>query len=347
MLADIGAGSRSSSLKRSTPAPERRPIAFTVDGHSHRADLYLPREPALAAMVLVPGAALAGKDDSRLVAFAETMARARFEVLVPDLPRLRALQVASADAARIADAAAFLADRNPARPLGMTAISVAVGLAVLALFEADTDSRVDFLITVGGYHDLVAAITFFTTGHYRAHAGEPWRFRQPNAYGKWVFVLSNADRLTDPRDRQALHSMALAKLAALDADVSAEFAELSPDGRAVHALITNTDPDHVPDLLAALPSAVREEIEALDLKRRNLADLDVRFLLIHGHDDPIIPETESVALARAVGGERADLHLVDSLHHVDLQPPDVGDFLDLLAAVYEVLAWRDRARGAD
>lgn len=293
-------------------------------------------------MVLVPGAAQLGKDDRRLVAFAETMARARFEVLVPDLPRMRTLQIASVDAVSLADAAAFLAERDPHRPLGMTALSFATGLAVLALLEDGTDARIDFLIAIGGYYDLVAAITFFTTGHYRAQAAEPWRFRPPNAYGKWVFVLSNAERLADPGDRRALQSMALAKLEALDADVSAEVADLGPEGGAVHALVTNTDPWRVPPLLAALPAGVREEIDALDLKRRDLTSLDTRFLLIHGADDPIIPETESVALAAAVGPERAKLYLIDGLRHVDLEPPSLGDFLKLLAAVYEVLELRDR-----
>src|SRR3970282_281862 len=49
-------------------------------------------------------AAPAAKDDPRLVAFATTLARARFLVLVPDVAGLRQLRVRAADAREIADA---------------------------------------------------------------------------------------------------------------------------------------------------------------------------------------------------------------------------------------------------
>ena len=72
------------------------------------ADLYLPGEPAKAGIVLVPGLTPRGRDDARLVDFAMTLARARFEVLVPDLPRMRTFQVTALDAVPIADAAHYL-----------------------------------------------------------------------------------------------------------------------------------------------------------------------------------------------------------------------------------------------
>jgi len=46
-------------------------------------DLYLPAGKARAAMVLVPGAAVMGRDEPRLKALARTFARASIAVLVP------------------------------------------------------------------------------------------------------------------------------------------------------------------------------------------------------------------------------------------------------------------------
>jgi hypothetical protein len=265
VLADIGAGEGPSPLKEATSPPRRRPIAFEVDGRQHRADLYLPGDEALASMVLVPGVAPAGRDDPKLVAFANTLARARFEVLVPDLPRLRALQVSGDDARVLADAAIHLDRRSANQPLAMTAISYAAGPAVAALFEPDMKGRVMLVITVGGYYDLQAVITFFTTGYYRAGAEAPWQYRRPNTYGKWVFVLSNAPRLDDPADTRALEAMARRKIGDPDADVSDLTEGLGPDGRAVEALLANRDPDQVPALLAALPPPIVAEVHALDL----------------------------------------------------------------------------------
>jgi hypothetical protein len=341
VLADISAGEEPSPLKETTAPPVRRPIAFEVDGRRHRADLYLPADGALAGMVLVPGVAPAGRYDPKLVAFATTLARARFEVLVPDLPRLRALQVSGDDARVLADAAIHLDRRSAGQPLAMTAISFAAGPAVAALFEPDMKDRVSLLITVGGYYDLQAVITFFTTGYYRADAKAPWQYRRPNAYGKWVFVLSNAPRLDDPADTRALEAMARRKIGDPDADVSDLTEGLGPDGRAVEALLANRDPDQVPALLAALPPAIVAEVHALDLSRRDLRNVDAHFVLVHGRDDPIIPETESIAFAAAAAPGRAELFLLEGLHHVDASDLDLIDKLTLLDAVYTVLSFRD------
>ncbi len=316
LLADIGAGGGPSSLKDTTAQPRRETIDFVVRARRHAGDLYTPASP-LAGLVLVPGLAPAGKDDRRLVAFATSLARARFRVLVPDLPNMRALRVSGADSGIIADAALHLHSLDPDRPLGMSAISFAAGPMVKALFEPGIAERVDFMISVGGYYDLVAVITFFTTGYYRADPDAVWRYRRPNVYGKWVFVLSNAHRLNDPGDRTALMTMAERRLDDPNADISVLADGLGPEARAVYALLTNTDPDRVPSLLAALPPAITEEIAALDLKRRNLGDLNVDFVLVHGRDDPIIPETESMAFADAARPGTADLYLLNSFQHVD------------------------------
>lgn len=340
LLADIGAGHGPSALKESTPPPRREGIHFQIGGRRHAGDLYTPPAP-LAGLVLVPGLAPAGRDDGRLVAFATSLARARFQVLVPDLPNMRALRVRAGDARIIADAAIHLRALDPARPLGMAAISFAAGPMTVALFEPGMAGTVDFMVTVGGYYDLEAVITFFTTGYYRDGPGEPWRHRRPNVYGKWVFVLSNAGRLDDPGDRVALMTMAERRLDDPDADISGLAAGLGPQGRAVYALLANTDPDRVPALLAALPPVVGGEIAALDLKGRDLAGLDTRFVLVHGRDDPIIPETESMAFAAAAPPGRAHLYLLDSFRHVDASDLSLGDTLTLLGAVYTVLDYRD------
>ncbi|MBD3661104.1 MAG: alpha/beta hydrolase, partial [Arenibacter algicola] len=114
-----------------------------------------------------------------------------------------------------------------------------------------------------------------------------------------------------------------------------------PGGRAVYELVLNTDPDRVPALIEALPADLRADIAALDPSRRDLAHLPQRFFLVHGRDDPIIPETESIRLAAALPAERTRLFLVDSLDHVNPRPIGVGDKLTLLDAIYGVLKIRD------
>lgn len=322
--------------------PERRPVTFSIEGRQHEGDLYrLHDPPPKAGVIVIPGVAPAGRRDPRLVAFAGTLARARFEVLVPEVEGMRHARVNADDARMFADAVLYMAERNPGWPLGMAALSFAVGPSVLALLEPGVASRADFILAIGGYYDLEQALTYFTTGYYRQHPGEPWRHRVLNGWGKWAFVHANADRIEAREDQDLLKQMAERKIDDLAADVSDLAGRLGPEGQSVHALMANEDPERVPELVEALPRSVRTEIHALDLSRRPVEALDVAFILIHGRDDPVIPFTQSVALAEAVGSERAHLYLIDALNHVDPETLGTRDRIRMIQAVYRLLSIRD------
>ncbi|MFQ5776319.1 MAG: hypothetical protein ACE5GS_17510, partial [Kiloniellaceae bacterium] len=341
------AGPGPSALKETTPAPTRALIGYRVDGRAYTGDLYTPGDDPRSALVLVPGAAPAGKDDPRLVAFANTLARARFMVLVPEIENLRALKVRPADARVIADAVRHLAGRGETPgdgSVGLVAISYAAGPAVIAALEAGTRDKVGFLLAVGGYYDIEALVTFFTTGAYRDGRDPHWRRAAPNPYGRWIFVRGNAGRIADARDRVLLAAMAERKLRDLQADIADLVAKLGAEGGAVYALLANDDPEAVPGLVAALPEGVRADLAALDLKRRDLSALEADLILVHGRDDAVIPYTESAALAAAAPEHRTTLVLVDNLAHVDLGPGGLIDAARLWRAVYRVLAWRDARR---
>jgi pimeloyl-ACP methyl ester carboxylesterase len=336
VLADLVADDGDSSLKQARPAPER--LVISAPSGRLVGDLHWPGEPALAALVLVPGAAPLGKDDPKLVAFATTLARARFAVLVPEIASLRALQVSPADADPIADAIGGLAICSGGQ-VGLAAISYAAGPAILAALRPATREQVGFVLAIGGYHDLEAVVTFFTTGFYREGPDHPWQHREPNAYGKWVFVRANAERLDDARDHALLAAMASRKLADLDAPIDDLRQGLGPEGQTVIALLDNRDPKRAGALIAALPETVGDDLHALDLKHRDLGELQARAILVHGRDDPIIPASESQALAAAL--PEAEIYVVDSLAHVELNPTGVVDGLRLWHAIAQVLAERD------
>lgn len=284
-------------------------------------DLYRTGEAARAGIVLLSGVSPQGKDDPRLVRFAEALATARFAVLAPEPPGLRALRVSAADAAHVTEAVRAL--RRQGVPVGVGAFSYAVGPAILAALELGPE--VAFVLAIGGYHDLTRVVRHFTTGP-----------ADPRA--KWLFARANAARLERPQDRQALAVMANRKLADDSAPVADLMGDFGPDGRAVVALVANRDPARVSDLLAALPPSVARELAALDLARRDLGRLAAPALLVHGRDDPVVPVSESESLARAL--PRAELYVLDDLRHVDAGWT-LRDAFAMLRAAEALLRLRD------
>ncbi len=344
LLLDIAAGDGPSRLKDATAEPSRVTIGYRRSAGPATADLYRGSAPPADAVIVMPGLTPDGKDDRRLVSFAKSLARARFLVLVPDIPNTRALKVSAADGLFIADAIEELAQRfagGGERRVGLVAISYAVGPALLAASQAPAADHVGFVVAIGGYYDIEAAIGFVTTGFYRAPDGS-WRHAAPNDWGKWIFLRSNADRVTDRSDRERLLRIADRKLANAAAEIGDLVARLGAEGRAIYELIANRDPERVPALVARLPEPIRQELRRLDLKGRNLPALAGPVLLIHGEDDAVIPYSESAKLAAALGA-RAELFVVDHFAHIDAGPISLGDSLRLWNATTRVLEERDRA----
>jgi fermentation-respiration switch protein FrsA (DUF1100 family) len=106
------------------------------------------------------------------------------------------------------------------------------------------------------------------------------------------------------------------------------------------ALVNNTDRTRVPELIAALPPAIRADMAALDPASADLESLSARLLLVHGTDDSVVPYSESLDLARRLGPARASLTVVDGLWHVD---PNfsLADRLALWDMAIELLELRD------
>lgn len=344
VLADIAAGSSPSRLKKVSREPKLSAVTFPAGGHLVGGELYLSGAKPSAGVLLLPGAAEKGKDDPRLQAFARSLARGGFAVLVPDFQSFRSLKVNSGDIARTADAFAWLSGREELAPGGRAGIfsfSYASGPAIIASLDPRIAGRVRFIMAVGGYYDVKQVLTFFTTGYYLQDGR--WRHSEPNSYGKWIFVLSNIERLSDPSDRKLFEEMARRKLKDTHAKVEELASRLTPEAGNLYAFVENRDPSLALPLLSRLPEKIRRDIRALDLAAYDLTRTRSRFILVHGYDDDIIPYTQSEALAQQLPAGAARLYLVNGLQHVDLEPGLIDTFR-LWRAISALLREREATR---
>jgi len=334
LLADIEAGPGPSALKQATPAPILTPA--TVAGAP--ADLWVPGEAPLARLVLLPGLSEAGRRDARLVPLAQSLARARFLVLVPDLPAARRLTADAADAEVVAAAVAALPD-GPG-PAGLAAISYAAGPAFLAAARPETGRRLAFVATLGAYQSTEAVITWLSAGAWRLPGEAGWRRGTPQRGAVWAFLLANAESLPDRGDRALLVEIARRRAAGLDTEALA--ARLTPSGTALLRLADGRDPDAIPRKINDLPIGMQASLEALTLTPARLSGFRPCAILVHGEADPIVPWSESARLA-ALLGQRAVLHVIPGLDHIDPRGLALGGRLALLEAGRAILAARDGA----
>jgi dienelactone hydrolase len=335
---DIAGGGGPTLWHDVTPSPSMYPTRWK-DGEG---DLYTPGGRVRAAMVLVPGAAVLGRDEPRLQAFARTFARAGFAVLVPELPEVRQLRLSRADADRVAAALRQLHEWQRTAPLGVAAISYAVAPAIIAALQDDVAPSLAFIAGVGGYRDTETVIRFVTTGVFRPMGSAREIHVEPNAYGRWAFLLANAGRLDDAEDARRLEDIARLRFSDPGVDFQRLAAGLGPQGRAVLALVENRDPDAVGGLIEGLPVAIRREIDGLDLALYDLSKLRCDLILVHGRGDPMVPYSESQALAAAASNARVSLFLIDDIGHVEFNAVSAANGWTMGRAILALLDERAR-----
>lgn len=322
-LFDLRHALREGLLSRICPPPDVRPVVVPARGSELHADLYLPGRPGRhGGLVLVPGFTELGKDDPRVVWLARLLTRIGFTVLAPDFLGLRSLRAREGDVHDMVDSFRYLASLGPrVRPdrLGLVGFSYGAGPTLIAATDPAIAKQVCFVVSFGGYYDLVDVIRFVTTGHFawQGHGGHI----PPNPHARGRFLLANLDLLRDEKDRQILAAAAreLAEWDGREAAVPTD--ELTSWGASLHALLMNTDPERVGTLIEQLDPRVRDRIAFLS-PSRVLGKLQAHLIIIHGLQDDFIPYTESLRLAAAAPMKnRVHLALTRLITHVDVAGP--------------------------
>lgn len=306
-----------------TPGPERSELQ-TEDV---ALDRYEPWGPGGSApIVVVHGANPGGKDDPRVVAFADALARTGRTVLVPQLA-LRDRRLDPDDRGRIL-AAVRLATESGAT--GVLAFSYGGGLALAALAEdPDLQEDVTFVATVGTYYDVLHIVQGVTTGTVPVDGEiESW---EPASEAPEILAEQLAALLPRSEGR-----------ALEDAWEARDPEGLDTDARAVYELLVNDDPERFDELVRRLPERIRRV--ARELSPSRVVDrVRVPVYALHSRTDPASPPSESRLLVRALEGRvPTRLAVVGVFEHVT----PVGSFLGQLGDAYRVARFAGTLLGA-
>jgi dienelactone hydrolase len=317
LLVQITTPLQAGPLYRITEAPVRRAITFSGGGRTILATLYHPPRAGIGAVpgagggtgvVLVHGVNETGKDDERIVWLADLLARSGFTVLTPDFLGFKSLTIRTSDVEELVASVQYLAGRTedvgPGR-IGLIGFSYGAGPAVIAAADPRVRDDVQFVVSFGGYYDLLNVIIFVTTGYYEFGGVRGWTI--PNEYTRWIFLRYNLELIPAQRDREILKEIAEAKAKNPGVEAGPLVATLGPEGRAAYELLVNRTPERVADLVAALGPAVRQQIRFLS-PSRVIRDLRARLFVVHSDPDDFMPKTESLRLAAALES-RGNVHL--------------------------------------
>jgi acetyl esterase/lipase len=280
-----------------------------IDRYSSRADA--PR------ILLLPGAAPAGRDDERVVALASSLAAAGREVVVPELS-LFSEELDVDDVTRVVE----VAERNCRADDGLVLMGFSYGgaLALVAAADERVAGCIDLVATFGAYADLVGVLQAAVTG-VTVVDGQVYPWDAADQAIVQTVLRDAAMKLVPEEQRKPLRR-------ALD---RRDPAGLPGTADLVYRMMTAEDPMVVADLARGLPppgQGLFETFSPVDVADEIEADV----LAVHALDDPAVPAAELRRLDNAF--PEAEVMTVRSFDHVDLSTDDglVPLVTDLLTA---------------
>jgi pimeloyl-ACP methyl ester carboxylesterase len=274
-------------------------------------DLYDPdgRAPGI---LLVPGAAVEGRADDRVVRVARALARAGRVVFVPDLELFeRRFEVADVDRL-VAATEGLLDDERVDGGVSMLGFSYGGSFALLAAADSRISADIEQVATFGAYFDMRGVVQALTTGVSLVDGRRiPWE-PHPDA----ARIVREQATSAVPKSQRPLLRQAL--------DGGIEGSKLPQQARSVLDVLENGDPRRTFELVEQLPSETRDLLERFS-PATVAGRIETPVLALHSTDDPAVPYGEAVRLAGAMPGAR--LLTVSVFKHVDFKSGSLSDWL--------------------
>ena len=292
-------------LEAFAPAPHRESLPYRSDpaAAADLADLWLPAgasaQHPVGGMVLVLGVNNVGRNYPAVVRFADAMARSGVAVLVPDSAALLAGSLTPEETVGVVDAFRLLASRPEIDPLrvGLVGLSVGGSLSLLAAGDPRIASQLRWVNAFGAYADAGEYLAEVATQQMKVDGRVvPW---DSSALTRQTLSRLVEKLIPDSADRGLVGAAIRAFIdggrpPTLDPALAARLA--SSEAKAFYALLTAGSLERARAVVAALPTPVRDLLDALSPIRR-LEPIRADVFLMYDTADSYVPYSQSLELA--------------------------------------------------
>ena len=307
----------SASYKRNTKVIPRNTLVSEITyGCGSRdvvADLYRPDGRGRhSGLILGHGAIKNGKNDQALRFAGQSLARAGYLVLVPQLDNLCKFRLHQDDIDVLVASFQYLAGQEFSNgKIGMLGVCISAPLVLLAATEPCVSRDLTVVSSWGGFYNINDWLQAVITKHYIGEGEfKPWKPRPVliEETPKWLIEL-----LPNTSDRVCFEKMLRG-----DSGDSVK-GNLSPSGQAMYDLLTNREPERARALWARLDPKIRQTLDNLS-PHTKISQLKTKISIIHTLTDDVIPWVESCKLADAVDTEhKVYFRVFEQFYHVSIE----------------------------
>ena len=282
-------------LEYVTKTPVREKITFTtLDADKASADLYLPKgENSHPAVVFFMGVVPPDRDESRIVALAEGLARTGMVVMIPWLETQHQNRIVEKDIESLVDAFIYLENHPRVKlgKIGMGGICTGASMSIVASQDLRINDRVSFVNSFAGYYDAADFIVATAAKtRFDEVSSTHWN---PDSLTQNLITTHIVDGTFD-KDQVILNRIIkTGEWTQQDSD------DLSSSGRAVLTLISGPNIDAAREAITSLNSRTTQFLENIS-PSTNIGNLKAEVLLMHDSSDKLVPPEESRRFAKAI-----------------------------------------------
>ena len=288
---------------------------ITVDcgGRNVLADLYRPTGGGRhSCLILNHGAIRDGKSDQALRFAGQSLARAGYVVLVPQLDHLCRLRLHQDDIdALVACVRYLVAQEFSNGKIGMLGVCISTPLVLIAATEPSVSRDLAVVSSWGGFYDINDWLQAVLMRHYIDNAElKPWQPRPLliEETPKWLIEL-----LPNKSDRACLEKMLV------DGFTESARSKMSSSGQALYELLANRDVARVTELWAKLDPRILQTLNSLS-PHMHMDKLKTKIAIIHTLSDDVIPWVESYKLADAIDDScKVYFRVFEQFYHVSIE----------------------------
>jgi hypothetical protein len=302
-------------LELLTMKPTRVTIEFPLAEGVGSAELYLPHGSSRhSAVLFYLGVVPPNRDESRVVALGEALARSGVVVMIPWLETQAQNKIVPDDIDGLVRGFQHLRamDRVDADRVGMGGICTGASMATVAAQDERIRSQVRFVNFFAGYYDandLVRAIG--SRSRFYGDRVAPW---DPDELTLRLLTEHLIDGVADPDDKAALTRIFIDKAPSADGGP----VSLSEEGFGVYRLIQGEAFEDVDELMEQLSRQTKEFLDLIS-PATHIDRLEARMLIMHDRADRLVPSEETRRLAESLGDESDTYYTEFSLFQSAIQ----------------------------
>jgi dienelactone hydrolase len=259
-----------------------------------------------------------GIDERRLVPFVRQLARSGLVVLTPELTDLADYRLTRSSVDRLSVAVTYLTEQTKlieGEQVGLLGFSFAGGLSMVAASEPRLAHKLNYVVSVGGHHDLGRVLSFLLTNQIETPTGKV--VGKAHDYGLAVVLYGHLESfLKEPELTQTREAFR----AWLHDDRSAARAvgqTLTGEGARLFRLLQEQKLTTLgPELLA---SVKKHQAEYAKLSPHGMLNrIDAPVYLLHGSHDAVIPPSEADFASLELGSHHHDILVTPLIEHVEV-----------------------------